>query len=82
MNKDKLMQAAGRMRQLDKGQMIRFLATEDVTQQLRRVSSAGTAGAITSVHVLQWAMANTVSACLEGMGEYAKQVCSVLSALL
>jgi hypothetical protein len=68
-----LSQAAGRMRQLDKGQSLRFLATRDVELQVRRANLATHEGDLSSTHVLQWAMSNTVTASLEGLAEFAKQ---------
>ena len=68
--KDKLMQAAGRMRQLEKGQQSIFLVgPESVTEQLPRTN-----GEITAADVLQWAMQNTIGAVApEGLTEWAKQ---------
>ena len=119
--KDKLMQSAGRLRQLGRGQGLRFVGTADVADKIRSacglraptVSSspclsspppvsmpllsrllfpfrcvgwqpgssptgpadvpAPCAEAVTSRHVLQWVMDNTVHATEEGIIEWARQ---------
>ena len=75
MFKDKLMQAAGRMRGLDKGQGVFLVGAGDVTQHIRRVSQLDDpTAALTSKHVLQWAMSNTVaSVAPEGLANWASQ---------
>jgi len=68
MNKDKLMQAAGRMRMLGRGQTLRFLGTEEVTRKIC-VNSA-----IPSVNLLlHWVMRNSITAEEEGLPEWARQ---------
>ena len=64
MTKDKLMQACGRMRALDAGQRLRFLAPREVTSRLE---------GLTTLHLLTWIMANTVKATADGLFEWAKQ---------
>ncbi len=76
--KDKLMQAAGRLRQLGRGQTLRFVGTKDITDKICEVNqAAGRAvpnlDALSPKHVLQWVMHNTVQATLNGITEWAKQ---------
>ncbi|KXZ49831.1 hypothetical protein GPECTOR_19g282 [Gonium pectorale] len=74
--KDKVMQAAGRLRQLGRGQRLRFAATPDVTakiaarsanQQRRQQQPLEP----TARCVLRWVMANTVEATLRGVTQWA-----------
>ena len=62
------MQAAGRMRQLEKGnQIISLVGTLEVERQIREVNvDIGKTGAFTAVHVIQWAMHNTIQSVVEG----------------
>ncbi|PRW58669.1 hypothetical protein C2E21_2704 [Chlorella sorokiniana] len=86
--KDKLMQAAGRMRRLGKGQRLRTVATADVTAKLARLAGLGSSGGssssnggsdgdascqLSSRDVLAWAMSNTVAATQRGVLEWAHQ---------
>lgn len=96
MAKDKLMQAAGRLRMLGRGQGLCFVGTKDVSAKIRSVNglepaghdggSSGTkkqrlalataaaaAAGLTSRHVLQWVMHNTVQATQRGLVEWAGQ---------
>jgi hypothetical protein len=67
--KDKLMQAAGRMRQLDSGQSLMLVALEDIARQMKVERRAR----ITAKEVLLWAIRNTVDATITGYPEWAKQ---------
>jgi hypothetical protein len=73
--KDKLMQAAGRLRKLGKGQRLRIVGTADVTAKIRSTCSAAPAprAKLTSRHVLQWVMHNTVQATQNGVLEWSYQ---------
>ncbi|KAL4434355.1 hypothetical protein ABPG75_000796 [Micractinium tetrahymenae] len=74
--KDKLMQAAGRMRKLGKGQTLCVVGTPDITAKIARVAGlppGGAHGQLTSRHVLGWAMFNTVLATQKGVLEWAHQ---------
>jgi hypothetical protein len=81
--KDKMMQAAGRLRLLGRGQMLHFAAMPEVTAKIWEVnhhvpsSMAGSGGGgmeqPTPRHVLQWVMANTVAATLDGILQWSKQ---------
>lgn len=76
-----MMQAAGRLRQLERGQSLRFVGSRDITDKIRAVASRGavSSGAsaqeddLTSQHVLQWVMHNTVQATLAGIMEWTRQ---------
>lgn len=68
--KDTLMQAAGRLRQVGRGQTLRFVGTPDVTAKIVEVTGEVK---LTCLHVLQWVMANTVQATLTGVSEWARQ---------
>lgn len=68
--KDKLMQAAGRLRQLGRGQTLHIVGTPDVTAKIISVTGGSQP---TSLHVLQWVMHNTVQATLHGIPEWSKQ---------
>ena len=61
------MQAAGRLRMLGRGQTVRFLGPADVSAKIRTANGLGQGGAITARHVLQWVMANTTAATLQGV---------------
>ncbi|KAL4423252.1 hypothetical protein ABPG77_000044, partial [Micractinium sp. CCAP 211/92] len=75
--KDKLMQAAGRMRKLGKGQTLRTVGTADITARIARASglapAAAAAGGLTSRHVLAFVMANTVATTQKGVLEWGHQ---------
>eukprot|EP00957_Ditylum_brightwellii_P124079 9458160-Ditylum_brightwellii.AAC.1 len=60
MCKDKLMQAAGRLRQLDRGQSLLIVGGKDVFTKIR--SYCAPQNEIVSRDVLQWTMKNTVQA--------------------
>ena len=71
MCKDKLMQAAGRMRQLELGeQRLVFAATLEVITQVREGNLSNSKSV---QHVLQWAMQNTVKASADGLSKWADQ---------
>ncbi|CAM9957051.1 unnamed protein product, partial [Ectocarpus sp. 4 AP-2014] len=72
--KDKVMQAAGRLRLLGRSnQAIVFVGTPDVSTQIREVSGVSSSGTITSQHVLGYIMANTVEATRSGLLTWAGQ---------
>jgi hypothetical protein len=74
MQKDKLMQAAGRMRRLHNGQTLALLSTQDVARQVRTANGPLSPDVrLTTSHVLQWATGNSVAANREGLAEFAKQ---------
>lgn len=68
MNKDKLMQAAGRMRMLGRGQTLRFLGSEEVTRKMCKDTSRPSVKLL-----LQWVMRNSITAEEEGLPEWARQ---------
>jgi hypothetical protein len=86
-SKDKLMQAAGRLRRLGKGQTLRIAGTADVTAKVLAVASdcgaagppagggggGGTGEVVGSRDVLQWVMHNTVQATQHGLLEWSHQ---------
>ncbi|KAG2451920.1 hypothetical protein HYH02_003695 [Chlamydomonas schloesseri] len=81
--KDKLMQAAGRLRQLGRGQALCFAATTDIATHVVEYAAAAGAGSASSaassaagpsaVDVLAWVMGNTVGANLHGVAQWAAQ---------
>ena len=75
MCKDKLMQAAGRMRMLEHGQTLMLMATKDVSSKIERLNSLVNAnpGHILPVHVLKWVITNTVNNVAKWLPEWAIQ---------
>ena len=75
MRKDKLMQAAGRMRMLEHGQMLYLLATEDVASKIRSVNGflSFQSSQLKPIHVLKWTMANSVENIAKWLPEWANQ---------
>jgi hypothetical protein len=82
--KDKLMQAAGRLRKLGKGQTLRIVGTADVTAKISkackttatyptRLTAAKACASLTSREVLAWVMQNTVQATEEGLLQWSAQ---------
>ena len=61
MCKDKLMQAAGRMRMLEHGQTLHLIASQDVASKIRSSNGLHDQHALTPIHVLRWVMMNTVN---------------------
>lgn len=68
MNKDKLMQGAGRMRKLDQGQRLIFTVPPDVVSKLH---VSGTS--MKSLDLLQWVMQNTIKDSAKGLKEWGSQ---------
>ena len=68
MGKDKLMQAAGRLRQLDRGQSLLLTAQRDVHDAI--LVAAGGAADVSVQAALGWVMANTVAASRAGLLEW------------
>ena len=73
MCKDKLMQAAGRMRMLEHGQMLHLLATEDVLSKIKSENHIDSESIVTPNHVLKWVMTNTVNNIQKLLPEWAFQ---------
>jgi hypothetical protein len=71
--KDKLMQAAGRLRKLGKGQTLRIVGTADVTAKIGETAGACASGPLTSLDVLQWVMHNTEQATQRSVLEWSHQ---------
>ncbi|KAG2501267.1 hypothetical protein HYH03_001073 [Edaphochlamys debaryana] len=78
--KDKVMQAAGRLRQLGRGQKLWLTAAPDVSAKIRSGSGAAAGPALdarprrdAAEAVLRWVMANTVDATLAGVQAWADQ---------
>eukprot|EP00198_Chlamydomonas_reinhardtii_P007687 XP_001697024.1 predicted protein [Chlamydomonas reinhardtii] len=72
--KDKLMQAAGRLRQLGRGQALRFAATADIAARVTLLPAW-------LIDVLAWVMGNTVDANLHGVALWAAQGLQFATAL-
>jgi hypothetical protein len=80
MAKSKVMQAAGRMRQLHMAQRVIFIGPEDVSGNISR-SEVERHDRVNSKHLLRWVMKNTVAAAEDGLPEWADQgeyFCSTL----
>lgn len=82
MCKEKLMQAAGRMRMLGRSQTLAFTGTENISSQIRETWLAahpsvplplGPMDALNSRHLLSWVLHNTVEATAHGLLEWATQ---------
>ena len=75
MCKDKLMQAAGRMRMLEHGQKIHMVATENVASQIKNVKGSGDSNRsqLSPIDILQWVMSNTVENIAKWLPEWASQ---------
>ena len=71
--KDKMMQAAGRLRMFGRGQTLHLAASEDVTAKIRALNGLRPSAVPAPLHVLQWVMRNTTQATLHGVAEWAKQ---------
>ncbi|CAN0266510.1 unnamed protein product, partial [Scytosiphon promiscuus] len=72
--KDKIMQAAGRLRLLGRSnQSIAFVGTADVSAKIREVAGLSDGDSISSGHVLSYAMDNTVVATRSGLPQWARQ---------
>ncbi|KAL1498573.1 hypothetical protein AB1Y20_013890 [Prymnesium parvum] len=66
MCKDKLMQAAGRMRKLDSGQTLIFLVPAELKPKICKTDNS----TLTSLDLLMWVVQNTVKATAAGIPEY------------
>ncbi|CAM9708595.1 unnamed protein product, partial [Scytosiphon promiscuus] len=72
--KDKVMQAAGRLRLLGRSnQSVVFVGTPDVSTKIQEVAGVADISGITSEHVLSYIMANTVMATRFGLLQWAGQ---------
>ena len=70
MCKDKLMQAAGRMRQLESGQKLLIIAPDDVISKIRLINNSVE---IKPDHILRWVLSNTVANASDWLLEWAVQ---------
>jgi hypothetical protein len=75
MGKSQLMQAAGRLRQLGRGQSLRVVGLPDVTKKILAANAAqlSSSSSVKMQQVLQWVMSNTVQATLHGITPWASQ---------
>lgn len=72
--KDKVMQAAGRLRLLGRSrQSIVFVGTPEISAKIMEATGVSDRGAIRSEHVLGYAMDNTVEATRSGLLQWATQ---------
>jgi len=71
MAKDKLMQAAGRLRRLGVNQKLILAAQFDVHERIVTLSDAAASQQVSILTVLQWVMQNTVAASRQGLHEWA-----------
>ncbi len=63
--KDKLVQAAGRMRLLEAGQRLRIVATKDVEARIKALH-----GAVNVLEILKWVISNTKASNIEGLSQW------------
>jgi hypothetical protein len=70
MCKDKFMQAAGRMRALDRGQSLVITGTDFLFEEIRETTDSKQ---VTPLIVLEWTLRNTVKANTEGLIPWANQ---------
>ena len=73
MCKDKLMQAAGRMRMLEHGQKLCLYATEEIVSKIRSVSNLPRRKILEPIHVLKWVIKNSVESIAKWLPEWAIQ---------
>ena len=73
MCKDKLMQAAGRMRQLENGQKLLVIAPGDVIEAIRSINNLISSDTIKPGHILKWVLSNTVASVSEWLIEWGVQ---------
>jgi len=73
MCKDKLMQAAFRMRQLDREQSLKLILPLEVVTQVQYFASKGSNDLLQNEDVLDWVLKNTVHAIKSGLPEWASQ---------
>ncbi|CAI5741646.1 unnamed protein product [Hyaloperonospora brassicae] len=69
--KDKLMQGAGRMRQLGCDQTLWIASFDEVAQSISQSSAHQNVSTLTAVDVLNWVMDNTRDECIRGLQEWA-----------
>ena len=81
MCKDKLMQAAGRMRQLESGQKLLIIAPDDVITKIRSVNNLSNSVEIKPYNVLKWVLSNTVANASDWMLEWGVQGAQYLNKL-
>mmetsp|Transcript_40978 Transcript_40978/g.96212 ORF Transcript_40978/g.96212 Transcript_40978/m.96212 type:complete len:450 (-) Transcript_40978:67-1416(-) len=73
MCKDKFMQAAGRMRQLDCNQSLIILGETKTFDEIKRINRMKKRELVTAKHVLSWIMVNTVKSICKGIGIWSDQ---------
>ena len=81
MCKDKLMQAAGRMRQLESGQKLLIIAPDDVITKIRSTNNLCSSGEIKPDNILKWVLSNTVANTSDWMLEWGVQGAQYLNKL-
>lgn len=73
MQKDKLMQAAARLRQLSRGQQITLVAPRDVDAQIRAFNGLSASEGIAPNDIVGWTLLNSERAVASWMPEWSKQ---------
>ncbi|KAI8839984.1 hypothetical protein BJ741DRAFT_677323 [Chytriomyces cf. hyalinus JEL632] len=73
LKKDKLMQGAGRMRQLDAGQRLAFCGTTEVEQNIRMQLVLRESEDIGTTHILRWTLINNTNDLSDGLLQWADQ---------
>lgn len=84
MQKDKLAQAAMRMRGLGRGQTVCFVGPDEVTRKILALCGTGADATaaqprVTSLQLLRWVLHNTVEAQIAAIPEWARQGASFLA---
>eukprot|EP00892_Ulva_mutabilis_P010228 jgi/Ulvmu1/7578/UM038_0001.1 len=73
MGREKLVQAAARLRQLEKGQAVVLLGTDEVCRSIRETCEIPDTASIRPKGVIEWVLWNTAEANAKGFGEYLLQ---------
>ncbi|KAJ3397400.1 hypothetical protein HDU80_009570, partial [Chytriomyces hyalinus] len=73
LKKDKLMQGAGRMRQLDAGQWLAFCGTNEVEQNICLQLGLSESEEIDTTHILRWTLINNKNDLSDGLLQWADQ---------
>ncbi|KAL3660755.1 hypothetical protein V7S43_014158 [Phytophthora oleae] len=71
LTKDKLMQGAGRMRQLGCNQTLWIASFDEVAQSILQVSGRRELSSVSAIDVLNWVMDNTKAEAVRGLLEWA-----------
>ncbi|KAJ3080689.1 hypothetical protein HDU99_007691, partial [Rhizoclosmatium hyalinum] len=73
LKKDKLMQGAGRMRQLGSGQRLLVVGTEEVTQGIYQQLELSPEASIGAKEILEWTLVNNKADLIQGFTQWTQQ---------